>query len=147
MKRLKTLGIIIMALLVAGVAAWQFTPAVAKEAGRVAPALASAGDEGPGMGWPGRGFMMGRMANPFINGNIKSISTDSIVVSNSNLRGKDITFQVNGDTQYRYARNTAPATGNVSVGNFITIMANRVPNLGRGVPMLIRFPRLTRLPT
>ncbi len=137
MKKFKLIGIIVLALLVAGGVAWVAVPALAKGSTHQDAAFEALGNEAPGPGFGPGPMMMGRAGRLFVNGNVKTVTLDSagkiqtIVITS--LQGKDVTFGADGKTQYRYA----PGITGVSVGNFVTIVGRRVPGANSSAGMVI----------
>lgn len=133
-KRLKMIGIIIMALLVAGSGAWVAIPALAKHPQQEAAMLPVVADEAPGNPAPGQ---MRRRGNVSVSGNVKTITVDAAgniqTIVLSSLRGREITFQTGENTQYRFALGITRA----AVGNFVTILGRRVPNANPMARMVI----------
>ncbi|MBI4331271.1 MAG: hypothetical protein HY673_08320 [Chloroflexi bacterium] len=134
MRKLRVVGLIIMAVLVAGAGVWAAVPALARGPVPDQASLSPTGDEAPGAPGPGP---MRRMARMSVNGNVKTITLDSAgkiqTIVLTNLRGRDVTFQVNENTQYRFALGITT----VSVGNFVTVFGRRQPNANPVAGMVI----------
>lgn len=136
MKVSKKFMSIALALVLVVTAAGIAIPALAKGPYQSIPSIAPP-DEAPGNGFPGSGFMSRRMPRLGATGNVKSTSLNAAgiiqTITITTLAGKDTTFQADADTQYRYA----PGITRVSIGNFVSIMGQRVPDVNPIARMVI----------
>jgi hypothetical protein len=136
MKISKKILVIVLTLALVVTGGSVAIPALAKGRDGQLPAIDIPYDA-PGGNLPGKGFMMRRVASQSVTGNVKSITVDATgriqSITVTSLKGQDVTFQANGDTQYRYA----PGIVKVSVGNFVTISGRRMPNANPVARMVI----------
>ena len=129
MKILKIVGIVALVLAVVGGSILAAAPAMAKGPSHEPTFQEPAGFEAP---VPPPGPMpRNPKANVSVSGNVKSVATGSLVISS--LAGKDVTFQTDANTQYRYALGIT----DVRVGYFVTIMGRRVPGANPLAKMVI----------
>lgn len=129
MNILKIVGIVALVLSVVGGSILAAAPAMAKGPSHEATFQEAAGFDAP-LPVPGPA-QRPQMPNGPISGNVKSVAAGSLVISN--LAGKDVTFQTDANTQYRYALGIT----DVRIGYFVTIMGRRVPGANPLAKMII----------